>query len=671
MKRYFLSFFVLISTAGLSQQKSSFPIKEGVNSTYLFFSNEALTTNNKGRIAEAVISRSINDERFREIGKLKAATTPEQFKQVAGANSLRVIQQTKGLKSEQEAWTFIQSHPKFSDYGILAADVKFMEAMGALFVDRDLQGVRPNSIIHYKAEVKSSGLDKRSTLESSIILGSKPAIEKPLVDKITESDSNIVVQWRSSANNSPDAMFGDIYRKKGNYGKYEWVGKTFANKDAKQQNLTYQWREKAQPNTQYYFVVIPTTLVGLPGPSSDTASAISKNFSTVSETNFMTVTDTTSGIILQWKPVDATYFSGMIIERSKDPKRGYTPIDTIATTASYFLDDKVLPNIQYHYRIRMVTFRQNSLSPSAMGSAIHKGVTSFIEAPEEVKAEGRKSGNYIWWKKSSDPQVSGYYVYRQHPDSSIWELVSNLVATTNFLDSSAQNSRFQYRYSVAAVNFDDIKSELSNIALARVDRPYEVIAPTGLQAAVDGQRVLLRWNDLRSNDPDVLGYNIYRKNGSENISNLSLENLKRSRFEKVNTQPLIASSFTDNSISNDSYLYAVTAIDATGSESDPSLVVPVQANNNLIVPVAEIYVRSVKTGIAISWDLPVVNNITGFSVYRRTADKNTVEKIATLNVTQTSFTDTKAQKGTLYFYTVKVMVRNTESTASGEKGIRW
>ncbi|HEX6333613.1 MAG TPA: hypothetical protein VFZ78_05250, partial [Flavisolibacter sp.] len=645
---------------------------EGKNSAYLFFSDEALYTNTTGKVTGAVISRSINGAAFREIGKLQAAGSPAEFNNIVGAGALRKIQALKNLSSEQEAWQYVRSHPKLSDYGIFAAEVNFMIAMGAVFVDNNLGNIPAASTIRYRAQVTTAGSAQQQSLESTITMGSVPAIQKPVVSMVSENDTTVIINWTASVRESADAMFGEIYRKKGNYGPFEFVGRTMANKDQRQQTITYSWYDKVQPDIQFYYVVVPVTLVGLPGPASDTASAISRNFRGIDQASFMTATDTTSGISLKWNEINTTYFSGLVIERSKDPKSGYATLDTIASGQTYYLDDRILPNIQYHYRIRMITLRHQVLEPSAFASAIHKGMNSFIEAPEDLRADGNRVGIRLAWKRTRDPQVAGYYVYRMHPDSTGWDLVSNLVADSSFFDSSARNSRFQYRYTVRAVNFDDVKSEQSNIAFARADTPAEVIAPTGLQVAADGQRVLLRWNDTRQSDHQVLGFNVYRRKGSGNApSDMSAAGLMRAGYEKVNEPPVAVSAYTDNAVSAGSYQYTVTAADAFGKESDATAILPVVVDPAMVPPVAEIYARSVKNGIVVSWDAPVQQGITGYAVYRRTPDKSAYERIATIPAAQLSYTDTKAQKGSLYFYIVKTIAGNTESVGSGEKGVRW
>lgn len=660
-------FYCLLLNMALGQDNKGFTVREGKEGSYLFLSNNIAP--------EIFISRSINNGAFKNIGTLKKPTSPEEVDRIAGAGILSAVQQLKKLSSHQEAWQYIQSHPDPKDYGLLATEVKFLEGMGIVFVDRDIKSQTKNAVIKYKAELPVRPSDKKGILTGEITLGKIPVMEKPLLNKVIERDSSVIIQWDASVANSPDAMFGEVYKKTGNYGPYEYAGKTFANKTANQPLLNYIWQEKVNTNTQYYYIVIPTTLVGLPGPASDTASAISVNFKNINTETGASASDSVGGIVLKWKPIlNTTFYSGILIERSKDAKKGFQVLDTVAATTTSFYDDKVFPGLQYTYRLRLITLRQNILEPSTPVTAMHNGKQSFIEAPENLRAEGRKDGNHLAWTTTNNPQISGYYVYRQHPDSSTWRLVSNLVKDSVFLDSSIKSSRWQYRYTVRSINYDEVKSEQSNIALARIDAPAEINAPAGLQAAVDRQRVLLRWNDQKSAGQGVIAYNVYKKivtpNAEINISNTTLENIVRNGFIKINTEPLQTTSFTDNNINTGKNYYVVTAMDISGTESNGSLATLAIINNTLITPIAEIYVRSVSKAIVISWEPPAQEGITGFNIYRRTADDNSFTLIGNVGTDNPLFEDTKVEKGRLYIYTVKTLMGKNESKASGEKSVR-
>lgn len=79
-------------------------------------------------------------------------------------------------------------------------------------------------------------------------------------------------------------------------------------------------------------------------------------------------------------------------------------------------------------------------------------------------------------------------------------------------------------------------------------------SPTGLAASVDGQTVLLDWDD--STDADLFGYNVYRSAASGG------------GYTKLNTWPVDTSDYTDDdTVGGTTYCYVVTAVDDASNES--------------------------------------------------------------------------------------------------------
>jgi hypothetical protein len=106
----------------------------------------------------------------------------------------------------------------------------------------------------------------------------------------------------------------------------------------------------------------------------------------------------------------------------------------------------------------------------------------------------------------------------------------------------------------------ELRSELSAPAALQVTDTFPPSAPTGLasvpstsngKAAID-----LSWQP--DADLDLAGYNIYRKAASGS-------------FVRVNTAPIKSPAYTDATVTPaTSYVYRITAVDASGNESPPS-----------------------------------------------------------------------------------------------------
>ena len=86
-----------------------------------------------------------------------------------------------------------------------------------------------------------------------------------------------------------------------------------------------------------------------------------------------------------------------------------------------------------------------------------------------------------------------------------------------------------------------------------IDRFTPPAKVTGLQSIVNGRDVTLFWD--RNNEPDLLGYNIYRSNGA---------------MIKINTDPISIEKFIDENLVWGGYTYWVSAVDRLLNEGELS-----------------------------------------------------------------------------------------------------
>jgi hypothetical protein len=678
-----LLFFVMIlipvfaHSQGKPNPRNTLSVKDGKDAIYLFLSNRSLDETNPMGIKEVIIYRSVgNQDKFQAIGTLHAAGTKENFLSICGSDALYKIRTMKKLASDDAAWEFIKTHPEIKSYGLLGIDVRFLEAMGVCFVDRESQSIASGTVIYYKAEyINKNDPSHKTTIDGGLVKGTKPAILKPKVSKIIESDSMVSVKWSSSSNRSEDAMFGEVWRKTGNATPFEKAGLTLANIDSVKGIINYSFREKVTPRKQFSYYIVPLTQTMIPGPVSDTAIAISATFNQLPQSSVMSAKDTVLGIYLFWEPLKNTeLYIGVVIERRKDKDKRFVPIDTISPSSHGFLDRKVLPNVSYYYQIRWITLRHNLLDPAAFATGMHKSKNSFIEAPVLLSAEPLKTGMKITWKKSPYPDISGYFLYRNDNESNAWVLVSNLQPDTVFVDTTIHDGRKNYKYGVKAVNFENAQSDYSNFIYGKLDILIEPATPLGLRGASDGSRILLQWKDMKVNDRYIRGYNLYRKEtgAGESFPNtgLTLAKIRESGFKKINDQLLVSPVYTDNGAQpGTSFCYIVTSVDLFGQEGQGTSVIIKTGATSPVQPPAEIYVRKKGSSIEVSWDKNLVPEVIGYVVYRRAATMKEPEQIEIVSASATTFTDYKVISGVLYFYSVASKSESGAGPRSMEKGV--
>src|SRR5581483_177834 len=120
----------------------------------------------------------------------------------------------------------------------------------------------------------------------------------------------------------------------------------------------------------------------------------------------------------------------------------------------------------------------------------------------------------------------------------------------------------KYLYQLAAVNACGVEGAPAQASVA-VGDVVAPASPLNLTARVSNADVSLQWS--ASTDPDLAGYNLYRKTGN-------------GTWGKVNNSLITGTAFLDAPVPNGSYFYRVTALDHAGNESAPSNEAPATIN---------------------------------------------------------------------------------------------
>lgn len=159
--------------------------------------------------------------------------------------------------------------------------------------------------------------------------------------------------------------------------------------------------------------------------------------------------------------------------------------------------------------------------------------------------------------------IAGYRVYRSDsrrsgPYRRVGEVSEPSYADTNFAFGHL------YSYKVRAVSREDSQTAESLDSAALEILPRDVFppaAPGGLTGLYTAAAVELLWNP--NTEPDLAGYNIYRREA-------------RGHAERLNAELLRSPLFRDTTLTpGGRYSYSVTAVDLSGNESAASLEVEV------------------------------------------------------------------------------------------------
>jgi len=177
-------------------------------------------------------------------------------------------------------------------------------------------------------------------------------------------------------------------------------------------------------------------------------------------------------------------------------------------------------------------------------------------APTELAATAGDAAVDLEWADNGEADLAGYHVYRATAEAGDYtRLTADPVAASAWRDSGVANGT-TYFYKITAIDTAGNESAPSLPASATpVDAPPS--APTSLAATAGDGLVTLDWSD--NSESDLRDYSVYRAEASGGP------------YARIATA-VTASTFQDTIVINGTtYYYVVTALDAAGQESAPSV----------------------------------------------------------------------------------------------------
>lgn len=224
---------------------------------------------------------------------------------------------------------------------------------------------------------------------------------------------------------------------------------------------------------------------------------------------------------------------------------------------------------------RLVT-TSSSGKTAGPGNQVSIPLVPTLPAPQKVQATAVPLGVSLTWDQAWPPEnrsrLNAQYAYRimrRQEDAKEPVVVAQANAGNQalaYVDTTIEWQK-QYEYWVTpltlwqgAGNKGEVEGDDSPIASVFANDVFPPAAPSGLQAVFSGMAqqpfIDLTWTP--NNEPDLAGYNVYRRVADE-------------APVKINSDLVKASSFRDANVKAGArYLYSVTAVDLRGNESSKS-----------------------------------------------------------------------------------------------------
>jgi fibronectin type 3 domain-containing protein len=674
MKYISIIFCCVISVFGNAQSTSDVLLQsdEGM---WLALDNMAIGQSfSKAKYDEVGIAWSTGGS-FNKIATHTGANNASQFTKAIGKEMTSVLLQQKNLNSTEALWQAACKESNKEYFGLYALSSELLEALGIIYKHKwDIKKFVGKTISYKLSFYKNKKLVDEKTY--STIVKEYFEVEKPiLIDKL-EADSMVSLHWAIPKSTVAGLILGNVYKidKKGNAQKIETI---LSMKQGKSGTLHFKFQERVLPNLAHQYYIVPSNYAGFESNAKDSATLISYNFGHIPQSVNLKAKDTTDGIYLSFTPPPTNpLIVGIIVERSRNDKEGYIPIDTIAATDNNYFDTKLLPNITYYYQLRTLGVRPSDVMPSAWANAQHVSkAKDDIYPPAGIKAAATNNGVEISWEPLLQIQNAGFRVYRNNGVSDKMEQVGLLITDNKFVDTTATDNRKQYTYHVTSLSYANIESEPSKkVFAAPTHKTILPNAPNGLRAAAENGRVILTWGDEQANNPYIKGYALYRKalKSGEAIKEktYTAKELLQNGFVRLNAEIEKSNTYIDvQNVQTMPYQYYVTSVDVKNTESTAQNGIQVTVAPVALMPPGNFTARSISKGVVLSWDKSKQENITGYIIYKRESNTTKPTQLTKLDKNIETFTDKAAQKNKTYFYSVAAINGSTSGEPSLEKGV--
>ncbi len=266
----------------------------------------------------------------------------------------------------------------------------------------------------------------------------------------------------------------------------------------------------------------------------------------------------------------------------------------------------------------------------------------FIMPVVHISDSGAGAPITIYWNAidhSPYGNVTSYRVYHGPSSGNYTDSVETGSLSTTF--SGLPGNQIYY-FAVAAI---DDKGNLSALSDEITNAPY---IPMGLVVSNQQTSIVLEWN--ANPDPDIAGYNIYRRTSVE------------STLVKITPNLITVLTYIDTDVWGDKiYHYCISAVDHDGHESGYSL----QKSGRLIPPAipSNFVVGPGKDFLHLSWSPNKEEDLVGYNIYKRLGLDSDFIKLHSDVWTSTQYIDYIVVKDVDYYYFIEA-IDSTDAVSS-------
>ncbi|MCR5664270.1 MAG: leucine-rich repeat protein [Oscillospiraceae bacterium] len=343
-----------------------------------------------------------------------------------------------------------------------------------------------------------------------------------------------------------------------------------------------------------------------------------------------------TGVRVSWKPVDGAAYYQLL---RKNLTKNETEWKVVGETTECSLIDKTTASAsRYTFTVRAVD------AIGVPGPCDEEGRTcTFIAKADITNITVTEEGVSLQWSKPAG--AKNFRVMRRVDGETKWTVL-DVVLGTEYLDTTAEKG-VKYWYTVRGVSMDNTVLINSYNGTGWSMKPLETPVLTEAFNSATGVRVSWKAND------GAVKYRLLRKNLTKNEEAWSTV-AETTELTFIDTSAASASRYT----------YTVECIDSNGR------ICSAQGNPRTCTYIAMAKITEIKgvdNGVSLTWSKPA--GAKNFRVFRKVDGENTWTALT--DVQGTTYTDTTAEKGVKYWYTVRAITMDGKMYINSYNSYGW